>query len=327
MLESKPARGHAAAGLHEKKMERRTGVRSAQWRMDMQLLLLCLPALAFFLIFAYLPMGGLILAFKEYRYDTGILGSAWNGWKNFEFFFVSQDAWITTRNTVGYGLIGIVLGPVLGILVALLFNEIGRKSWQKVFQTIMILPNFMSWVVVAYIVYIMLDPVSGVFNQLLRLFGGDTVQWYAKEEYWPAILVLTNQWKGLGMGVVFYYAAMTGIDHELYEAAFLDGATRRQQAWHITIPALVPLIAILSIMGVGNLFRGDFGLYYQIPQNQGLLYGATDVIDTYVYRALSRVGDIGMSTAVGFFQSFVGLALVLLTNGIVRKINPDSSMF
>lgn len=295
-------------------------------RENSALLLLAAPAVIYFTIFHYLPMFGVVIAFKDYSYEAGILGSRWIGFDNFKFFFLSQDAWRIARNTLGYGALFIVVNAVSAATVALLLNEVRSRAAIKAYQTIMILPNFLSWVVVGFIAYILLNPSLGVMNQLLRFFGAKEVDWYSDPKYWPFILTITNTWKFVGMNSIVYYAALLGVNQELYEAATIDGANGFQRCWHISLPALVPLITMLSILAVGNIFRGDFGLFYQIPRDVGALYPTTDVIDTYIYRGL-RTGDIGITSAVGFFQSFVGVFMVVVTNAIVRKIEPDMAMF
>ncbi len=293
---------------------------------NLELLLLTIPALMLFIIFNYLPMVGTVIAFKNYRYDKGILGSDWVGFKNFEFFFTAQDAWRVTRNTIGYSMAFIVVGTVAAVVFALLLFEIRKRYALKAYQTIIILPRFLSWVVVGFIVYIMLHPIHGVFNQVVRMFGMENVQWYTQAQYWPFIIIFTNVWNGVGMGSIIYYASLMGIDNSMYEAAEIDGAKRLQQSWYISVPSLIPLITILNILAIGGLFRGDFGLFYNVPRNVGFLYPVTDIIDTYVFRGL-RTGDIGMSSAVGFFQSIMGLVLIFITNKIVKKIRPENALF
>lgn len=293
---------------------------------NLELLLLTLPALICFTIFNYLPMFGTILAFKDFRYNLGILGSKWVGFKNFEFFFFSQDAWRITRNTVGYGVVFIVMGIICSVFVALLLFEVTNKVSIKIYQTTMILPYFLSWVIVGYITYALLNPSQGVINQLLKMIGAKPISWYAEPQYWPFILTVVNIWKTVGLNCIIYYASLMGINYELFEAAIIDGANRVQKTWYISIPSLIPLMTILSILAIGNLFRGDFGLFYQIPRDVGTLYPVTDIIDTYVYRGL-RNGNIGMTTAVGLFQSVVGLILVVITNYIVKRINSDNSLY
>lgn len=292
---------------------------------NLQYWILILPAILYVLVFNYVPMVGTVIAFKSYRYDLGMFGSPWVGFENFKYFFASQDAWIITRNTVGYGALFIVLKIVCSVAIAILLYEINNRAALKYYQTTMILPNFMSWVVVGYISYIMLSS-NGVFNQIRGLFGADPISWYSEPKYWPFILPAFNLWKHIGMDCVVYYAALMGLDSEVFEAAEVDGANRLQKIFHITIPSLVPMITILSIMAVGGIIRGDFGLFYQVTGDSKLLYPVTDVIDTYVYRGI-RTGDLGASSAVGLFQSVVGMILVIITNTIVKKINPDNAMF
>ena len=288
--------------------------------------LLCLPALVYFIIFAYWPMFGAILAFKDFNYARGILGSDWSGFDNFKFFFLSQDAWRITRNTIGYAVTFIITGTVAAMAVALLMFEITQRKAIKTYQTILILPHFMSWVIVGYITYILFNSEQGVFNQIITFFGGAKVDWYSNPAYWPYILPVVNIWKSVGMSSLMYYATLMGTDDSIYEAAVIDGAGRWRQTMAISVPALIPMMTILTIMSVGSIFRSDFGLFYQIPRDIGSLYPTTDVVDTYIYRGL-RTGDVGITAAVGLFQSLVGLVLVLITNYAVKKIEPDNAMF
>lgn len=288
--------------------------------------LLCLPAIVFFLVFHYWPMFGAIIAFKDFNYSLGILGSKWVGLDNFKFFFMSQDAWRITRNAVGYSLINMTVGTGLYIAVALMLFEITSRKCVKFYQTVMIFPHFMSWVIVGYITHILFSSEFGVLNQIITFFGGESVAWYSTPGVWPFILPITGVWKNVGMSCIMYYAALMGVDGTLYEAATIDGASRWRQTIHISLPALLPMVTILTILSVGTMFYSDFGLYYQIPRDIGVLYPTTDVIDTYVYRGL-RTGDMSISSAVGLFQSLVGFLLVILTNAIVKKIEPDNAMF
>lgn len=290
------------------------------------MLLLALPALIYFIVFHYIPMFGAIIAFKDYSYVDGILGSRWIGFENFKFFFMSQDAFRITRNTVCYGATFIVMNAVCASAIALLMNEIRNRGAIKTYQTVMLFPNFLSWVVVGYISYILLNPALGTFNQIMAFFGKEGIDWYSDPKYWPVILTVANTWKGVGMQSIIYYATLLGVDSSLYEAATIDGANRWQQCRYISIPSLTPVIIIMSILAVGNIMRGDMGLFYQLSRDVGALYPTTDVIDTYLYRGL-RTGDMGITAAVGLFQSVVGTFMVLLTNGIVKKIDPDQAMF
>lgn len=290
------------------------------------LMLLSLPAIVFFLVFSYAPMFGLIIAFKKIDYRLGILNSPWVGFNNFMFFFKSVDAWRITRNTVGYGLLLLILGIITAVIVALLLYEIRSKLAIKVYQTSMMLPYFLSWVIVGYITYAIFNADHGILNSLLIKLHFSPIDVYSSPQYWPFIIPIANIWKGVGPSMIFYYAALMGIDESLFEAAVIDGANTWQRTWNISIPSLIPIICMLSILGIGGILNGDFGLYYQIPRNLGILYPTTDVIATYVYRGLTN-GAMEQTAAVGFLQSVIGLILVLGTNAIVKKIDPDFGMF
>ena len=270
-------------------------------------------------------MIGIYMAFTDFRYADGVFGSKFVGLDNFIFFFAGDVKRITI-NTVAYGATFIVTGLVSSLLVALLLNELKSRLATKVYQTVMILPHFMSWVVVGLIVYVFLDPANGVVNHLLTALGKDEIMWYSDPKRWPGIIIFIQMWKNVGMSSVIYFAALMGIDPSYYEAATIDGAGKLAQIRYITIPSIMPLICIQSILAIGGLFRGDFGLFYQVPMDVGNLYPATDIIDTYIYRGL-RDGNISVNTAVGLYQSLVGLVLVVGSNFIVNKINPDNSLF
>ncbi len=304
-------------------MRRKT---TESFRQNLSLLFLTVPALLYYFIFAYIPMFGAVIAFKDYKAPKGILGSAWNGLQNFEFFFTSQDAWRITRNTVGYALLFIAVNLISAVIVALMLNEVRNRKALKFYQTAMILPRFLSWVIVGYISYTILSPSMGILNQIIEFFGGTSVDWYSSPKYWPYILVITNTWKVIGLNCLMYYAALMGIDNSFYEAAEIDGANKIQQIIHISIPSIKSLMIVLTLLAFGNIFRGDFGLFYIIPRDIGLLYPATDIIDTYVYRGL-RIGNLGITAAIGLFQSVVGFFMVVTMNWLVRKIEPDSALF
>lgn len=272
-------------------------------------------------------MGGVVLAFKDYRYDKGIFGSAWSGLTNFEFFFKSRDAFLVTFNTVAYNSVFIVLGTVVAIFVALMMNEVRSKLAIKVYQTTMFFPHFLSWVVVSFITYTFLSPAYGLLNQWVGKFGVEPANWYFMPAIWPFIIVFVELWKSMGVAVLINFAVLVGIDRSYYEAASIDGASRWQLAWHISLPALIPVTVILFILKVGHIFNADFGLFYQVTQNSPLLYDKTMVIDTYVFRALMQMNDIGMGAAVGLFQAVVGFIIVMIANTIVRKIRSDSALF
>lgn len=294
------------------------------------LLSMCIPGLIFFILFSYLPMFGIVIAFKQYRFDMGIWGSPWNGLKNFEFMFNSPDAWVITRNTIGYNLIFIFGGLVLNVAMAIGLNELRNKMFSKVCQTIVLMPHFLSYVIVSYLALAFLNVENGVLNRIIMpMLGKSPVDWYATDEVWPGILIFINFWKTVGYGSVVYLAGIAGIDTSLYEAAKVDGANRWQQIRYVTLPALVPLMVILTILNVGKIFNSDFGLFYQVPLNTGALYPATNVISTYVYNMLmsAGTGSVGMASAAALYQSVVGFILVMTTNLIVKKISPENSLF
>lgn len=292
------------------------------------LYLMALPTILWLILFCYLPMGGLVLAFKRYNVQDGIFGSEFVGFKNFEYLFTTTDAFRITRNTILYNIIFISLNLLLSIGLALLLNELRSRFMAKTLQTIFIMPYFLSWAVVAILLMAFLDRDNGFINQLLQMFGGKGLtDWYRKIDIWPPLLVFINAWKGVGYQTVLFLATMSGISNDYYEAAVLDGATRLQQARYITIPHLRFVAAITLIMAIGNIFRGDFGLFYTVTKNSGALYPVTDVIDTYIYRGLMDVGNVGMSAAAGLYQSVVGFVAMLAANKVISKVDPDSAMF
>jgi len=295
---------------------------------DKSLILMLLPGCLYLLINNYIPMAGTIIAFKSINYAKGILGSDWVGFENFKFLFASSDAWIITRNTLGYNAVFIVLHLVVAVLFAIMLNELRNRIIAKIHQSIMFLPFFLSFVVVGYLGYSLLNEEYGFINRsILEPLGIEPVAWYSEPKYWPFILPLVNTWKSIGYYTVIYLAAIVGIDQEYYEAAVIDGAGKWQQVRNITLPLLTPVMVILTLLQIGKIFYADFGLFFQVPLNSGILYPTTNVIDTYVYRALLTMGDIGMSSAAGLYQSAVGFVLVLGANLIVRRINKDIALF
>ena len=292
-------------------------------KTDLQLGLLCVVPVVLIFIFSYIPLFGLILAFKRYNYSMGIFGSEWVGLENFKFFFTSDAFVRVTRNTICLNLLFIAAGIVSAIAVAVLLFEITSRLKTKVFQTILITPHFMSMVVVAYMVFAILSPGNGFLNKLL----GIDIDWYSKPGAWPVILMITSIWKNVGMDSIIYYATLMGIDSGLFEAVELETSSWWKKTKYIVIPSLKSVAITLTLLKIGGIFRADFGLFYQVTRNVGTLYPTTDVIDTYVYRALRELNDVGMSTAVGFLQSCVGLAFVMITNALVKKIEPDSALF
>ncbi|MDB5077185.1 MAG: Sugar transporter permease [Chloroflexi bacterium] len=292
------------------------------------LLLMALPALLVLLMLNYLPMVGIVIAFKDYKAYQGIWGSAWVGLQNFHYLF-SQDAWTITRNTLLMNSLFIVTTLVGALGVAVLLNEIRDTSkWgTKFYQSAIFFPFFMSWVIVATFAFAFLSADSGLLNNLLTSVGLPAQDWYASVNFWPAILVVVNLWKVVGFNSLIYLAGMVAINPEYYEAARVDGASKWAQIRTITIPLIAPLITVNVLLQIGRIFYADFGLFYQVPNNSPILYPATDVVDTYVFRSLIQIGDVGMAAAAGLYQAIVGFALVILANWFVRRIDPDRALF
>lgn len=296
-------------------------------KKNLPLLALTIPGMLYLLINNYFPMFGVFIAFKDLDYSKGIFGSDWCGLKNFEFLFRTSEAGRMIRNTILYNLVFIILGTVLAVLVALLMSEITHMTISKFYQGSMILPNLISMVIVSYIVYAFLSPETGLLNAVIKSFGGEPISWYSKKEAWPFILVIVQMWKTVGYNSIVYIAAITGIDPSLYEAARIDGAGKFKQIFRVTLPQLNPMITLMILMSCGRIFSSDFGLFYQVPQNSGALYSVTQTIDTYVYRGLMQLGDVGMSSAAGLFQSVVGFLFVFGANAIVRATNKENALF
>lgn len=292
------------------------------------LTLMTVPGLLYLVLNNYLPMFGIIIAFKNINYSKGILGSEWIGLKNFEYLFKTSDAYEITRNTILYNVVFIILGTLFSIGIAILLNEIKNRFFSRLYQSIILLPFLISMVIVSYLAYAGLSLETGFLNKtILPMLGMPEIDWYQESKYWPIILTLVHLWKGLGYTSIVYFAAIIGIDEEYYEAAKLDGANKWLQIRNITIPLLTPTITMLILLSIGKIFHSDFGLFYQVTMNSGAIYSTTNVIDTYVYRGLKDLGDIGMSSAAGLYQSIVGFLLVLLTNYMVGKFNKDNALF
>ena len=287
--------------------------------------MMLLPGIILLVLFQYIPKFGIILAFKNFRYDLGIFGSKWCGLDNFKIFFQTPDAWLITRNTLLYNLVFIFLGLVLSVTLAIAFNEIRGKMFAKTCQTIILMPHFLSYVIVAYLSFAFLSIENGVLNKtILPMLGMKPVNWYSESKYWPFILVFVRMWKTVGYNSIVYLAAIAGIDKSYYEAAQLDGANKWQQIIHITLPGISTMMSVMTIMSFGDIFNSDFGLFYQVTMNSGLIKSTTSVLGTYIYNSMS---DVGFSTAAGVYVSVVGFLMILLTNKIASKINPESSLF
>lgn len=292
------------------------------------LLMLTLPGLVYLLINNYIPMAGVIIAFKSQNFAKGIFGGEWIGFENFSFLFKTKDAWIMTRNTILYNLAFIVIGTVCAIILAILMTELTKKVFSKFYQNALILPSVISMVVISYIVFSFLNSDSGLMNKtILQAFGLPEISWYSESKYWPVILILVYIWKTAGYSSIVYMASVAGMDKSIYEAAKIDGAGKMRQIWEITLPLLKPTVIIMSLLAVGRIMNSDFGLFYQVPMNSGALYNTTQTIDTFVYRAMMQLNDTGMAAASGLYQSLIGFILVMIANGIVRKVDSDNSLF
>lgn len=318
----------AAVATEVKKRKKFTWTRD-----DSELALLGLPATIWFAVFAYLPMFGLIISFKNFKLQPGkgflasLFASDWCGFENFEFFLTSNTFSMLLRNTLLYNLVFIVLNLVIPVALAIVINQLYSKMASKCYQTLMFFPYFMSWVVVSYFVYAFLNPTGGLANLIIEAFGGEGIMWYSQPQYWPFIIVFMSTWKGMGYNMVVYLASITGIDTSLYEAAILDGATKWQQAWYITIPTIRPMIIMMFILNIGHIFYSDFGLFYQVTRGiPTSLYNTVSTFDTYIYQALLSNASIGRTAAAGLFQSVCCCITVLITNAIVSKIDPDSAI-
>ncbi|MEO3945465.1 ABC transporter permease subunit [Gorillibacterium sp. CAU 1737] len=287
-----------------------------------------LPALIIVIFNNYIPMLGVVIAFKNVDYSKGILGSDWSGFENFKYLFSTEKAWIITRNTLAYNGVFILLFLVIGIAFAIMFSEMKNRFLSKMHQSIMFLPYFLSWVVVAYLVFGFLSHENGFINMtVLPKLGLEPIEWYTQSKYWPFILPFVKVWKEIGYSTVIYLAAIIGIDHEYYEAALIDGANKWQQIRKITIPLIAPVIIVMTLLQIGKIFNADFGLFFQVTRNAGALYSSTQVIDTYVYQTFLQMGDIGMSSAAGMVQSVVGFCLIFIANLIVRRVSKDDALF
>ena len=292
------------------------------------LYLMMLPGMAYLFVNNYIPMAGVFLAFKQINFRKGIFKSPWVGFKNFEYLFKTNDAFVITRNTILYNIAFIILGTVMAIAIAILLNEIRSKVASKVYQTIILVPYLISMVVVSYLANAFLATETGFINaSILKSIGVDPVSWYSTPGAWSAILIFVYLWKNFGYQSIIYYATVVGLDASLYEAAAVDGATRWKRIVHVTLPGLRTTIITLVLMSVGRIFYSDFGLFYQVPMNSGPLMDVTNTIDTYVYRGLLQSNNIGMSTAACVYQSIVGCILVLAANAMVRKISREEALF
>lgn len=291
------------------------------------LLIMLLPATLYVIIFSYIPMGGIILAFKNYNYKGGIFGSEWVGFDNFKYLIISDKLWPLTVHTVLYNLVFILSGVVVEVVFAIFLSEITKHAFKKISQGLMFLPFFISWVVVSAIMLNLFGFEKGAFNHVLMFIGLDPINIYANAQTWPIVLVMVKLWKATGYGSVIYLAAIMGISNELFEAANIDGANIFQKIRYITLPSIKPTIIILILFGIGNVFRGDFGLFYQIVGNNAVLLKTSDILDTFVYRSLMSSPNLGMTAAAGLYQSVMCFVTIITVNFIIKKIEPDYALF
>lgn len=296
-------------------------------RKYLPLYLMMVPGFIYLTINNYIPLAGLVVAFKNVNFSKGIWASDWCGLKNFKFLFMTDDAWIITRNTVLYNLAFIVIGTGFAIMLAILLCDMRNKIFTKICQNVVILPSLISMVVVAVLAYAILSTNSGVLNKFLESLGADGVNWYSTPNAWPFIIIIVYLWKNAGFQCILFIAAIIGISPDYFEAARMDGATKWQQIRYVTLPLIKPTIIMVVVLALGKVFYSDFGLFYQVTRDSGALYSTTNTIDTYVFRGLLSLGDVGMSSAAGFYQSLVGFILVLVSNFVIRKLNRESALF
>lgn len=301
-----------------------------QFKRDLSLLLISIPALAQIIVFRYLTLPFLLIAFKDYKPVTGILGSKWVGLTNFRFLFgITGKGWEITRNTIAYNAIFLVVGTVISLILALLLAEIYKSFWMRFYQSVLFLPNYLSWVVVGYAGYALFSTSTGSINGILTSMGYESVKWYQTPSVWPSILLLANTWKNVGGATLIYLAAIMAINPELYEVSEIDGSSRFDQVRYITLPLISPTIIVMVVLNIGRILNADFGLFYEVPRlylNPQLIK-VTEVFDTFVYRALINLGQVEMATAANLIQSTFGFLLVFLSNLFIRKIDPDRALF
>lgn len=298
-----------------------------RFKENKTLTLMALPGALWYILFAYLPMFGLIIAFKNYRFADGILGSTFVGLDNFEILFRTKDAFVITRNTILYNVAFIFLNMFFSIVMAIIFDAMGKNKLLKFNQTVVLTPYFLSWIVVTYFVYAILSPDKGIANKIITFLGGKAVNWYSEPKFWPFILIFCDIWKRAGYNSIIYYSTIRGFSTEYYEAARIDGATWFQQVRYITLPLLSSIVVLMSMINLGHIMFSDFGLFFLVPKNSGMLYSATSTIDTYVYNGMRNLTNMGATSAVSLYQSFIGFVLVLTVNWIVRRKSPENALF
>jgi putative aldouronate transport system permease protein len=306
---------------------KRKKINLSRIKLYLALLSMMVPGLVYLVINNYIPMAGLVIAFKKYNYSLGMWASDWTGFSNFTYLFKTQDALNIVRNTLGYNLTFIVLGNLLSVTVAVMLNFLRGKIAKNFYQIVILIPFLISMIVVSYIVFGLLSQENGFINRFIEMMGGKKISWYTQTKYWPFILTGVNLWKGFGYSSIVYFATVIGIDQALYEAATVDGANVWKQVWHVTLPGLKGTVITLVLLAIGRMFYSDFGLFYQVPMRSGLISSVTDTIDVFVYKGLTQLNDIGRSSAAGFMQSVMGFILVLTANFAVRKVNAATALF
>ena len=299
----------------------------AEIRQNFWMYMLMLPAILFAIIFKYIPLGGLAIAFQDFNPIKGIFGSEFVGFDNFRYFFRGSQWFQITFNTLFLNVLFIVTGTIASVALAIMLTELGKSFFVRFNQSVMIFPNFISWAVVAMFAQAFIGSDGGYINQWIEAFGGTPISFYSEAGVWPTIFVIIRIWKGAGYGAIVYMAAIVGIDTSIYEAAKIDGATRMQMIFRITLPLLKSTVVLMTILSVGNIFYGDFGMIYTLVGDNSMLFSTTDVIDTYVFRSIRTSGSMGMSAAVGLYQSFIGFVLVIATNKFANKLSPGSGIF
>ncbi len=324
--------------MNEKLPARAAGSGAPNWfqrnKKTLALLSMVTPGAIWLLLLRYLPIGGIILAFKNYKifprnptFWSNLQHSKWVGLKNFEFLFKTDQALVAIRNTLLYNIVFIILGCIIPVAFAIMMNEFTKKFVAKAYQTMMFFPYFLSWVVVSYFLNAFIDAQYGMIPAAQAAAGKEVISWYTNTKPWPAIIIIANLWKNVGYSTVLYLAAITGIDANQYEAAAIDGATKWQQIRYVTLPHLRTMISILLILNVGKIFAADFGLFYNVPMQNGALFSVTQVIDTYIYRVFITTGNISQSSAAGLLQNVIGFVCIMLANAVVKRIDSESSLF
>lgn len=288
---------------------------------------MALPGIAYLICNNFMPLYGMLLAFKKLDVRKGIFGSEWVGLKNFEFLFSSNTAFKIIRNTIGYNLVFLIVGTAIAVALAILLNEVRLKGFKKFYQSMLLIPYLISWVLASYLAYAFLAQDVGLINSILNFFGLPDVAWYTSKQYWPVILFIVYIWKNVGYMLIIYYSSIVSISADYFEAATIDGATKWQQIRFITLPLIKSTVVTMTILMLGRIANSDFGLFYQIPRNSGALYDTTQTIDVYVYNALMNNNDFGMSAAAAVFQSVVGFIFIMAANGVVRKISKRDALF